>query len=238
MPLHDTPSDNSIPYGYCHCGCGERTSIVKYNDKSHGWVRGEPKRYILHHYRKVWEPIVFDDSPCVIGIPLSQGLVARISIEDIGLVSGFGWSAARSAAGIMYAVSEKNRERKLMHRLIAAAFLPIDTPNLQIDHIDGDGINNTRDNLRLATGSQNLGNTRISKHNRSGYKGVSWNIRRSKWRAYILGDGKQRSLGYYTDRIEAAKAYDNAARELHGEFAAVNFPKSGERSAITGEVMA
>ncbi len=61
-------------------------------------------------------------------------------------------------------------------------------------------------------------------NNTSGYKGVSLFGRDSKWKAQIQVDGKKRHLGYFDDKIEAAKAYDRAALELHGEFAVLNFP--------------
>jgi hypothetical protein len=95
-----------------------------------------------------------------------------------------------------------------------------------VDHRDGDGLNNTRANLRLATATENARNRRVNgKNNTTGYKGV---IRRpdrpGKFRARIVIAGKAKGLGDFNDPVKAAKAYDAAARRYFGEFARVNFP--------------
>lgn len=95
-----------------------------------------------------------------------------------------------------------------------------------IDHIDNNTWNNQRDNLRLCNNSENLCNRGVNSNNKSGYKGVYWRKHRQKWEAEINKDGKRYCLGFFDDPIEAAKVYDAKARELHGEFAYQNFPKS------------
>ncbi len=95
----------------------------------------------------------------------------------------------------------------------------------QVDHIDGDGLNNLEDNLRLATPSQNLANMPPRRGTTSAFKGVSLGGSRIyPWVAYISVKGRTRRIGGYATEIEAAVAYDEAARELHGPFAWVNFP--------------
>ena len=94
-----------------------------------------------------------------------------------------------------------------------------------VDHIDGDGLNNRRSNLRPATPSQNNANRRKSRQNTSGFKGVSYYHRTSRWRAYVGVDGKAIHLGYFDTAIDAARAYDAAALEHFGEFARINFPE-------------
>lgn len=91
-----------------------------------------------------------------------------------------------------------------------------------IDHIDGDKTNNRIKNLRGCTHSQNMRNANISKNNTSGLKGVDWKKQDKKWRSRVRVNGKQISLGLFNDKIEAAKAYDSAALEHHGEFAKTN----------------
>ena len=93
-----------------------------------------------------------------------------------------------------------------------------------IDHIDGNGLNNQENNLRYSTHSQNMSNRGLDKNNKSGFKGVSWYQPSQKWQVKIAVQGKQKHLGYYSDIEEAARAYDAAAKELHGEFAWLNFP--------------
>jgi hypothetical protein len=92
-------------------------------------------------------------------------------------------------------------------------------PDLDIDHKDGDRLNNTFANLRLANDQQNAANARMRCDNRSGVKGVSWHRRNGKWQAQINESGKRHSLGYF-DSIGAARdAYEARAKEVFGDFA-------------------
>jgi hypothetical protein len=100
-----------------------------------------------------------------------------------------------------------------------------------VDHIDGNGLNNQRANLRAATKSQNSRNVAVRSDNTSGFKGVSWDKVARKWRAYISVDRKRKFLGYYTDPAEAALAYDRAALAASGEFAWLNFPPTTSRTS-------
>jgi hypothetical protein len=92
---------------------------------------------------------------------------------------------------------------------------------MEIDHKDGDGLNNQRSNLRLASKKQNQANRGAPTNNRSGYKGVSANGR-GGWRASIFVDGKTRRVGDYDTPLEAARAYNQAALAAFGEFAKLN----------------
>lgn len=88
-----------------------------------------------------------------------------------------------------------------------------------VDHIDGNGLNNTRVNLRVANSTENARNTRLRKDNTSGFKGVTWHKKNRKWRAVIKVDGGQKHLGMF-DTLEAAyAAYCKAALHYFGEFA-------------------
>lgn len=98
-----------------------------------------------------------------------------------------------------------------------------------VDHADGDRLNNRRSNLRKATHAQNLQNAKLSRANTSGFKGISF--RSNRWCAGIRANGVFTYLGRFITKEEAARAYDEAARVLHGEFARLNFPKAGERGA-------
>jgi hypothetical protein len=109
----------------------------------------------------------------------------------------------------------------LMHRQVLGI---LENPKLQVDHIDADGLNNTRKNLRLCTTMQNSQNARPRIGCSSKYKGVSWSKRRKKWRVRTHIDYRCYYLGYFEDEIEAAMAYDKAALEMFGEFARINFP--------------
>jgi len=96
-------------------------------------------------------------------------------------------------------------------------------PN-EVDHINRNRKNNSWKNLRIVTRTQNNGNMGISSLNSSGFKGVSYNKRKDKWRAYIKKQGKQHHLGYFENKESAAKAYDVAAINFFGkEYANTNF---------------
>lgn len=92
------------------------------------------------------------------------------------------------------------------------------------EHKNRNTLDNRRCNLRVASSSQNQANRPVTKCSTSGYKGVSWNKEMGKWQAQIGKDRRLRYLGRFSDKIEAAKAYDKAAKELFGEFAWLNFP--------------
>ena len=150
-------------------------------------------------------------------IPLTQGKFAIIDAADAPLASGRNWHA-KLTNSTPYAVSKLPRrspKRGLsLHRLIMG-----DPPGVFVDHIDGDGLNCRRANLRLATKSENNRNRRLGKNSASGLKGVSWESGRSMWMASIRVDRKQRFLGRFDNPSDAHAAYCAAAKELHGEFA-------------------
>ncbi len=107
-----------------------------------------------------------------------------------------------------------------MHRLI------MNPPkHLLVDHINRNGLDNRRANLRLATHAQNSQNrTPCTKAGKtSKYKGVYWQRGRNKWRSYIRANNKRIFVGHFDSEVEAAKAYDEAARKYHGQFASPNF---------------
>ena len=93
-----------------------------------------------------------------------------------------------------------------------------------VDHKDGDGLNNKRDNLRIVTIAENNYNKSKSRRTLSSqYKGVSIDKRTNKWRVIIYYKYRKIHLGMFDDEIEAAKAYDEAAKELYGKYAKLNF---------------
>jgi hypothetical protein len=99
-------------------------------------------------------------------------------------------------------------------------------PGLDVDHINHDGLDNRRSNLRVATRPLNLGNSR-PRAGSSVFKGVSWRKQERTWRAGIGVNGRNIHLGFFSTEEAAARAYDAAAREVFGEFAYLNFPEVG-----------
>lgn len=152
-------------------------------------------------------------------IPLTQGKVAIVDDEDYSMLSQYRWFLHTTGCAIRhFGHGRKDRRMIRMHREIMNA-----PKELQVDHINGDKLDNRRSNLRLATNSQNQMNCRKRYGNDSKYKGVCWHWQNSKWRANIKIDGKQTHLGLFLNEIDAAKAYDDAARKYFGEFAKTNF---------------
>jgi HNH endonuclease len=96
--------------------------------------------------------------------------------------------------------------------------------SLQIDHINGDGLDNRMENLRLATNTQNQRNRGPNRNNSSGYKGVGWNAKDKRWKAQIQIAGVVRYLGNFDRKVIAALHYDQAAIESFDEFAYLNLP--------------
>jgi hypothetical protein len=158
----------------------------------------------------------------VIEIPLTQGKVAIVDECDAHLAA-FRWHACRDGR-TWYAKRAKwadGRSRTvILHREILGV-----PRGVQVDHVNGNGLDCRRANMRPATGAENTRNYRTPSHNTSGYKGI---IRRKngRWQACIRYCGKRTYLGRFGSAEEAARAYDAAALRLHGEFARINFPHS------------
>lgn len=156
-----------------------------------------------------------------IEIPLSRGRVALIDPEDESLALANGpW---HSVPGQRTSYARTNIKRAdgtwtsvYLHVLILGV--------KSVDHINGDGLDNRRINLRPASAMQNSYNRPVRSDSSSGFKGVTRNRSRGKpWRAQIGAEGKSIHLGLFDSAVEAALAYDVAAHELHGDFARLNF---------------
>jgi len=173
------------------------------------------------HWPKDDLPIYRDRFGDYCKIPLTQGKYAKVDPEDYIWLSQFRWHSKvnKSSTYAVRSIRAAGRPKRIyMHRLI------IDTPShLVCDHINHNGLDNRKQNLRNCTIQQNNANV-LARGTSSRYKGVSWNKRRRRWFAYIKKDGRQFNLGCFDKEIKAAKAYDEAARKHHGQFAALNFP--------------
>jgi len=202
-----------------------RWPIVKDNDIC-GCFRYADKNPIRKdHWPKNDLPVYTDQFGDYCKIPLTQGRFAKVDPEDYIWLSQFRWHCKTNTNAI-YAVRTitiAGRSKRIyMHRLIMNT-----PPGLVCDHVNHNGLDNRKANLRNCTISQNNRNARSAKGASSKYKGVSWNKLRQKWAAYIKKDGIQFNLGCFDDEREAAKAYDKKAVQLFGQFASLNFPSGG-----------
>ena len=153
-------------------------------------------------------------------VPLTKGYEAIIDVADVPRVSGFHWHArvrhsADGAVRSVYAAAKPNGKTHIhMHRILNR------TPEgYETDHVDGNGLNNRRANLRTASTRQNQGNSRLRTDNTTQVKGVYWDSARGKFSAQLFDSGKNHHLGRFDD-IEAARTAVEAARkDLHGAFA-------------------
>lgn len=160
-------------------------------------------------------------------IRLTHGMFAVVDAADYASLSAFNWyyfTSANRQTG--YAVrATKNVNTKTghtnirMHRQILVV-----PPGIEIDHINGDGLDNRRCNLRVATTIENARNRPLRRDNQSGYKGVYWSKEHRVWRASIRVNKRLVYLGSFETKVLAAHAYDRAALEHFGAFARINFP--------------
>ncbi len=162
-------------------------------------------------------------------IPLTQNKFALVDDSDFESVSRFKWCAQGTGNGRFYAARRAQNRIELLHRRLLNA-----VPGQEVDHINGDSLDNRRENLRLASrleNSRNIGKQKPLATSR--YKGVCFVPQLNKtnpWIAYIGGSLKcgarlkRRYLGYFSDETKAALAYDRAARVEFKEFAKLNFP--------------
>lgn len=148
-------------------------------------------------------------------IPLTNGGNAIIDNEDYKKVSKYKWFRVKGDGRESAHMTKKKTNS--MHR-----FLMNPPKDLVVDHKNGNGLDNRRYNLRICTYAENSRNAKKNIRNTSGYKGVIWHKASKKWSARINYNYRRISLGYYNDVIDAANAYDAAAKELFGEYAKLN----------------
>ncbi len=157
-------------------------------------------------------------------IELTRGFVTTVEERDYERLSQHKWRVCMNN-GLNYAKRDKPKDEngkrsiEYMHReiLIVKLGRPL-TKKEMTDHINKDGLDNRRANLRVCSPRESTVHTGSRRGSSSQYKGVSWNKNRQKWEAKITYRGKRIFLGYFTDEKEAARAYDKMAKKLHRRF--------------------
>lgn len=185
-------------YWLVHCSCGAERSVYYGHLTTGRQVSCGCRKRLA---RSTHEPGVLD---------LGRGRLAFVSPRDAKRVAPYCWYL--DASGYPAATIRGRRVR--LHVFLRGR---------DVDHRDGDKLNNRRENLRKCTPTQNAWNQRRRRTNRSGFKGVDRYVD-GRWRARIKAHGVTTFLGYFPTADEAARAYDAAARVQHGEFARLNFP--------------
>lgn len=192
-------------------------------------VDGRDEDAVVDRRLRGFIPLYRDAAGDYCKIPLTRRRFAKVDPEDFGWLSQFRWHYVRTGR-TFYAVRSCyhcGRGCKVwMHREIAG------TPGGMVcDHVNHNGLDNRRANLRNCTTAQNNLNRQHYRNSRSRYKGVWWCKCMQMWGSEIQAGGEAEFLGYFVREVEAARAYDAAARRLHGAFACLNFPEEVTRGS-------
>lgn len=204
LELDHRRKGQGLSYWKCRCDCKQTCTVYL------GHLRnGRQQSCGCGHF--IERPKAFVKEG-VFHLPLGHGKFALLDIADALLVSLTTWH-------ISSGYPTRTPDRLRLHKLLF--------PKIRVDHKNGDKLDNRRGNLREATASQQSANTRRRANSQSGFKGVG-PYHDGRWRARLAG----KFIGYFLTAEEAARAYDDTAREKYGEFACVNFPLMGERAAL------
>lgn len=164
-------------------------------------------------------------------IELTKGQVALVDDLDYIILSAWKWVASKNG-NTFYALRhfmEGGKKHKIyMHRYLMGET----DKKVFIDHRDRNGLNNQRDNLRVCTKAQNYANRNKAKNCSSKYVGVSWHKKSGKWAVMLCKDYKPIYIGLFTSEEAAAKAYNEAAIRIHGEFATTNIINENNEANI------
>ena len=151
-------------------------------------------------------------------IKLTQGKSTLVDDEDYEWISKLKWRYASNGSAVRNSSRHLGAQKVLqLHRIIMNA-----PDGLVVDHINGDRLDNRKQNLRVCSQSQNSMNRSVATNNSCGYKGVYFHKGKQKWYAHITCNGKQKHIGAFSAPEDAARAYNQRALELFGEFSKLN----------------
>ncbi|MEX0596197.1 MAG: HNH endonuclease, partial [Candidatus Paceibacterota bacterium] len=153
-------------------------------------------------------------------IKLTQGKFAIVDDEDYERINQFKWYYDKGRARRNIPASENDGKRTFYYMHWGIIGKPEN--DLEVDHINQNSIDNRKENLRFATHAENTRNAKLREDNTSGIRGVGFHEYSGLWYAQISIDGASKRIGYFKEKIDAIKAYNNAAIEYYGEFAQLN----------------
>lgn len=161
----------------------------------------------------------------ILKIRIGKDRFALVDQADYDFIKDYLWycSANKWGAyvqGFPKGQAGNNRKRVSMHRVILNA-----PKGMCVDHINGNGLDNRRGNIRLCTPAENSYNRKLQHNSTSGHRGVYWHKASRRWRARISYARENISLGYYNNLEDAAKAYKEAAKKYYGEFCPIEKPE-------------
>ena len=196
------------------------------------WSNGSPVSHIHNDRWQGWLAATAKDQavPECAEFYLGNGLFAICDWCDFNSVKSFKWNSTSLDSRVQWAWAHdvenggEKRKKVAMHNVIMKP-----SEGFIVDHINGNGLDNRRSNLRIVTRQQNTFNS-VHKGGTSKYKGVALDKESGLWRAYIAKDGKRTWLGRFPDELSAAIAYDKAAKDMFGEYAKLNIAKAQEQS--------
>jgi hypothetical protein len=218
-----------VPYGYCHCGCGEKSKLAPRSNTSIGWVVGFPTKFLWGHAHRSeridfsdTQPFKIDGTYCKL-LSLTNGIFAIIDAADYYMLSRMSWFARKTKDGHFYAgTGIRIRPGKngtttysLQQFLLG---LPMGSKS-QGDHRNGVTLDYRRKNLRIVNKFQNGQNHGGHRTNTSGRTGVSWDKRAQAYHVAIRINGKQKNLGNSKSFEDACRVREEAEKKYHGEFA-------------------
>lgn len=217
----------SVPYGHCHCECGQKTGLAKRSDPKNGIAKGRPNKYLpQHHAKTVVHPE--DAKPFKIAgvycrlIALTQGQYAIVDEADYLWAMQWKWSARYSPhTKSFYAYRGFRRPDGVYTSIVLhRAIMGLDFGDeREVDHVDAHNtLDDRRANLRTASSGQNSQNKRRATNNKSGVKGVSWSKAKRRWIVQIQVNLKKVAVGEFTDFAAAVERSASVRSKLHGEF--------------------
>lgn len=216
-----------VPYGFCHCRCGEKTELSPVTVRKAGWIKGKPRRYVFnHHGRKRPEiedamPFKIDGVYCRL-IPLTQGQYAIIDASDYEWLMQWKWFAVWNPCTRSYYASRNQSTGNgqqinvRMHREILG--LKYGDPEIG-EHANCVTLDCRRENLRPATHAQNMQNMRLVQRNKTGHKNVQLFADGIHYVAHFRANGKEIYVGFFSSKNAAIAAVDEKRKQHLGEFA-------------------